>query len=327
MSVAKRLCPHAIVVPGRMRRYSEVSDQVFEIFERFSPTIEPLSIDEAFLDLEGTQRAMGQPEDVAQRLKMTIFGELGITASVGLAPNKFLAKLASDMKKPDGLTIIREEDIEQILPPLPVTKIWGIGKRTAQRLDEMAIRTIADLRRASDSTLERLLGSDAERCKRLAFGIDAREVIPDSRAKSIGHERTFRIDVPDPEELRSVLLAQVEQVGSRLRRHKLRARTVTLKLRYGDFKTITRAHTLDDASDRTDEIWHAAKDLFDTWAGKDFQPVRLIGISAGGLVDEQGQMNLFNDPKDARRRALDAAVDGINARFGHLTLRRGGGRE
>jgi DNA polymerase-4 len=327
MSIAKRLCPHAIVVGGRMSRYAEISDEVFAILQRFSPLIEPLSIDEAFLDLTGTERALGPAPDVARRLKATIFGELGLTASVGVAENKFLAKLASDMKKPNGLTVIAPEDVDQILPPMPATKIWGIGPHTAARLNDMAIRTIGDIRRASESTLSRLLGSDAARVRRLALGIDDREVVPDSRAKRIGHEQTFREDVADPQHVRDVLLGQVEQVAARLRRHNLHTKGIHLKIRFGDFKTITRAKTLDEPTDRTDELWIASREIFNAWAEKSFSPVRLIGMSAGSLADSREAVSLFTDPLDVRRRSLDRAVDSINRRFGSRTVRRGGSRD
>jgi DNA polymerase IV len=240
MAVAKRLCPQALVVPVRMRRYQEVSRQVFEIFESFSPLVEPLSVDEAFLDLSGTERLQGQPIEVARRMKDRIRGELKLTASVGVAPNKFLAKLASDLEKPNGLTVIRAEDVDRILPPLPVSKLWGIGRVTEAKLESAGIRTIDDLRRAARDLLERHLGCEAERYLNLAHGRDHRVVTPDRDAKSIGHEQTFEVNVADPEEIRGVLMEQVEQVACRLRRHGIQARGISLKIRYGDFTTITR---------------------------------------------------------------------------------------
>jgi DNA polymerase-4 len=324
MAVAKRLCPHAIVVPGRFSRYREVSDAMFEIFESFTPVIQPLSIDEAFLDVTGSQRIHGSPVEIGRRLKQRVRDELALTASVGLAANKFLAKLASDLEKPDGLTVITDADVDRILPPLPVTKIWGIGPKTAARLEGMAIRTIGDLRRASDATLNRLLGDDAERVRNLAHGTDHREVVTDSEAKQISQENTFGVDVADPDAVRQELLEQVQQVARRLRKHKLRAGGVTLKIRFGEFKTITRSRTLDEPTDRTDLLWAVTKEVFDEWARKDFVPVRLIGMAAKSLGGESGaQMSLFSNPVDQKREQLDRTVDRITERFGKDILRRG----
>jgi len=321
MAVAKRLCPQAIVVPVRMQRYVEVSGQMFSILEEFSPLIEPLSIDEAFLDLTGTERALGKPRDVACKLKDRIKSDLKLTASVGLAPNKYLAKLASDMNKPDGLVIIGPEDIDRILPPLPVTKIWGIGKATAARLEPMGIRTIADLRKQPLAWLEKQLGSEARRYFELAHGIDNRPVIPDQAAKSIGHEQTFETDVADADEIRRVLLDQVEQVAWRLRRHGFQARGVAVKIRYGKFETISRSMTLDSPTDSTQELWQAARSLFDKWP---FQPVRLIGMTAERLGKGEAQLGLFTDPGQERQKKLDVVADRINEKFGSRAIRRGG---
>jgi DNA polymerase-4 len=323
MAVAKRNCPHAIVVPCRFARYSEISDRIFQIFDQFSPSVQPLSIDEAFLDLTGTERLQGQADQVARKIKDEIRDKTGLTASVGVAPNKFLAKLASDLNKPDGLTIIRNEDIDRILPPLPVSKIWGIGPKSAKRLADYGIRTIGDIRRASDDTLHRLLGDDGERCKRLAHGLDDRPVVTDADAKQISQENTFRTDVGDREAVLSELLQQVQHVARRLRRHNLRAAGVTLKIRYGDFKTITRSRALDEPTDRTDLLWQLTREIFIDWADKDFHPVRLIGMAARNLIGAGGQMRLFSDQKDERQRKLDRTVDEIAARFGSDAVRRG----
>jgi DNA polymerase-4 len=327
MSVAKRLCPHAIVVPGRYWRYSEVSDQLFEILESFTPTIQPLSIDEAFMDVSGTERIHGSPVDVARALKRRVREELALTASVGVAPNKFLAKLASDLEKPDGLTVITADDVDRLLPPLPVTKIWGIGPKTAARLEGMAIRTIGDLRKASEATLTRLLGDDAERCRNLAHGRDDRVVVTDFEAKQISQENTFGVNIGDPAIVRNELLEQVQHVARRLRKHKLRAGGVTLKIRYGDFHTITRSRTLEAPTDRTDVLWNVTRDVFDEWAAKNFSPVRLIGMAARGLSGGGEQMTLFADPQGEKHERLDRVVDRIVDRFGKTAVRRGLSRD
>ncbi|MGE5610293.1 MAG: DNA polymerase IV [Bacillota bacterium] len=323
IGVAKRLCPQAIIVPPRMHRYEEVSSRVFAIFEAHTPLIEPLSIDEAFLDVTGSRRLLGSPEQIARNIKARIHAETGLTASVGVAPNKFLAKLASDLSKPDGLLVINPDDIDRVLPPLPVTRIWGIGPKTAARLESLGIRTIGQLRRLPPDWFTRHFGADGEHFQRLAFGLDDRIVIPDREAKSISQEQTFETDVPDPQLIRDVLLAEVEQVARRLRKHALRARAVGLKIRFGQFQTITRSCTLPTPTDATQLLWQSALSLFDHWAAESFQPVRLIGMAAKQLIHGQTQLELFADPQSDRQRKLDRALDAINTRFGQTTIRRG----
>jgi DNA polymerase-4 len=248
---------------------------------------------------------------------------LHLTASIGVASNKFLAKLASDLEKPDGLTVIAPDDVDRILPALAVTRIWGIGPKTAKKLESMAIRTIGDLRRASDATLKRLLGDDADRCRDLAFGRDGRPVITDSEAKQISQEQTFRIDITDPQIIRAELLEQVQQVARRLRKHHLTASGVTLKIRFGQFQTITRSRALDEPTDRTDLLWRVTQEIFDQWANQSFQPVRLIGMAARSLRADAGQLPLFIDPVNEKSRRLDQTLDRINTRFGEARIRRG----
>jgi DNA polymerase-4 len=240
-----------------------------------------------------------------------------------VASNKFLAKLASDLNKPDGLTIINAEDVDRILPPLPVTRIWGIGPKTSARLARLAIQTIADIRALPLETLTQTFGVDGERYFRLARGLDDRKVVPDSDAKSIGHEQTFGVDLSERDAVRSVLLGQVEQVAWRLRKHGLCARSVQLKIRDGSFHTITRAATLSDPSNSTRALWDQAKAIFDKWAHTDFKPVRLIGMSASNLTGRGNQMGLFSDRTAEQQARVDHAVDRINARFGRSAIRRG----
>ena len=316
MSVALRRCPHAAVVPPRFERYAAVSEQIFALFRRVAPVVEPLSVDEAFLDLTGTERLLGDAAEVARDIKATIRREVGLTASVGVAPNKFLAKLGSDLGKPDGLTVITAENLDRILLPLPVDRIWGVGPVTADRLARAGIRTIGDLRARPLADLERLLGSAAQHVLRLAHGQDERPVEPPGEAKSLSHEHTFEEDVADPEEVRAVLRSQAEDVGRRLRREGLLARTVTVKIRYGDFETITRSTTLPAPTDLTDDLGRAAAGLFTAWARTSFRPVRLIGMGTSHLAHEPAQLDLFPDPEHERRRQLDRAVDDIRRRFG-----------
>ena len=310
MAVAKRNCPQAVVVPPHGRRYREVSQRVLEILESFTPLVEPLSIDEAFLDVTGSRRLHGTPRQIAETIKRRVHDELGVTASVGVAPNKFLAKLASDMDKPDGLTVIEPDWIAQTLEGLPVSRMWGV-------------ETFGDLQRFPPEALETCFGVYARRMAELARGLDHRVVVPDHRARSISQEQTFGFDLQEPQAVRDVLLGQVEQVGWRLRRHGYRAGTVTIKVRYGEFETITRSRSFDEATDRTDRLWQAAGALFDEWA-RAFRPVRLIGFGASHLTTAGEQLQLFTTQADQRRRALDQATDSIQAKFGKAAIRRGG---
>jgi DNA polymerase IV len=321
MVIARRLCPQAEIVKPHFHRYREMSDRVFEVFNRFTPIVEPLSVDEAFLDLTGTEKLHGDAVGVAQKIKQMIFSETKLTASVGVAGNKFLAKLASDMNKPDGLTVIWPEDVERMLSPLAVGKMWGIGPKTAKRLEGLAVRTIGDLRSKSAQWLNSVAGVDGEHYLKLAHGEDEREVTPDRAAKSIGQEQTFGVDVAEPDEIRAVMLEQCEQVARRLRKHHLLASSVTVKIRFGNFQTITRQCTLDTPSDTTRAIWDAARGLFDAWCATSFAPVRLIGVQAGKLSSAQ-QMELFSDPAKEKERKLETTLDRIHAKFGEKGIRR-----
>jgi DNA polymerase-4 len=325
MAVARRLCPHAIVVKGRYWRYRELSEKVFTIFERCTPLIQPISIDEAFLDVTASLPLFGlSAKELARRIKRDIRRETGLAASVGVAPNKFLAKLASDLEKPDGLTVIRTQDVERVLSPLPVERIWGVGPKTAERLHGLGLRTIGDIRATPVDVLRRRVGSEAERYVRLANGEDDRPVVPDRDAKSVGQEQTFGENLASPDAVRDVLLEQVEQVSRRLRKHGLVARGMTVKIRFGDFQTITRRSTLAEPTDATAPLWEAARVAFDRWATESFQPVRLIGAAAGDLGKAGGQLDLFPDPAKVKQRELDAAVDRINRKFGQVVVHRAG---
>lgn len=323
-AVAKRQCPQAVVLPVRMSRYREVSDAVFDILADFSPLVEPLSIDEAFVDLTGSARLLGDPFDVAKKIRARIRRELQLTASIGVAPNKFLAKLGSDLNKPDGMTIVTPENMDAKLLPLSITRIWGIGPKTAASMENLGVKTIADLRSRGLDWLKQHFGDASEHFWELAHGRDDRSVIPESQAKSIGHEETFGVDLVQLDEIKRVLLSLVESVGRRLRRHKLLAQTATLKIRYGDFKTITRARTFPHPTDLTNELWAASAWMLERWAKESFAPVRLIGMQAGGLTQSDGQMLLFFDPAHEKQRQLDQTMDAINQKFGEGAVTRGG---
>jgi DNA polymerase-4 len=287
------------------------------------PLVEPISVDEAFVDLTGTQRLQGSPENIAAIIKQRVRDELHLTASVGVAPNKFLAKLASDLNKPNGLTIITPQNIDEILPPLPITRIWGIGPKTAKELERAGIKTIGDIRRAGLKWLTERFGDSGDHFHRLAHGLDERDVTPDSHAKSIGQEQTFGVDLIHLDEIKSVLLGQVENVAARVRRHRRRAGCVSLKIRFGDFQTITRAQALPEPTDVTSELWEAAKSILQKWASESFSPVRLIGMHAQNLTDEPQQQKLFVDAGMEKQRKLDRALDAINQRLGKTSITRG----
>jgi len=327
MAMARRLCPQAVIVRPSFEKYRVASERVFLIFDRFTPLVEPLSIDEAFLDVTGSERLHGDGVTIAAAIRRLIRDEVGLTASVGVAPNKFLAKLASDLRKPDGLAIVDSRWIAEQLPKMPVRAMWGVGPALEAKLVRQGITTFADLASASIERLERLAGSDAERLRRLAFGQDEREIVTDRSAKSIGQERTFGVDLSDPASVRETLLGEVESIARRLRRAGLAAARVTVKIRFGDFQTITRSTTLEAATDRTDLLWNAASTLFDTWSRREFAPVRLIGAALSSLGSVSDSAGLFTVADDERRRRIDRVADRVVERFGADAIRRAGGRK
>jgi DNA polymerase-4 len=325
MARAVRICPDAIVIPARGGRYGEASEEIFEVMGEFTPLIERLSIDEAFLDVSGCERLLGPPPKVAFEIKRRIKSRTGLTVSVGVAPNKFLAKLASDLEKPDGLTIITPESIHEVLDPLGIRKLWGVGPAAEKQFAKLNIRTIGQLRHASPDMIRARLGEGGEHFQRLSAGLDDRPVIPDTEAKSIGQEQTFRTDIDDIDELARVLLAQTQQVARRLRRNQLKARTITLKLRYGDFTTLTRSSTFDAPTDVTELLWRQARGLLDKWSASQYHPLRLLGVTVSQLTGTGGvQGSLFSDPTEAKQQRIDQAVDAIANRFGDSAIHRGG---
>ena len=333
-AAAKRLCPQGIFLPARMERYKEVSERVFRIFRRFTPLVEPLSIDEAFLDVTGCERLFGSPEEVARKIRAAVREETGLTVSAGVAPNKFLAKIASDLGKPDGLTVVPTGDEIGFLDPLPVAKLWGVGKVTERELQRRGIRTIGDLRHVPAGTLTRAFGAHGEQLHRLAHGIDDRPVDTEHEAKSIGHEDTYDHDLRERGAMRRELLSLSDRVSARLRRHDLKGRTVTLKVKYADFVQVTRAATLSDPTDDGGTLYRLALDLLgNTEAGA--RPVRLLGISVSKLVPAAGeakpsrveQLFLFDRPRPGvpgapkppdpeKKEKLNRAVDRIREKYG-----------
>ena len=323
-SQAMRLCPHAILLPGRMKRYVELSHQIREILLRYTPQIEPISLDEAFLDVTGSIQLLGSAEKIGKEIKSTIKKELGLTASVGIASNKFLAKLASDLRKPDGFVIITEKNKQKILDPLDISKIWGIGKVTEKKLKSIGINSIEELKKCDPTKLQGILGNQTSYILSLAKGIDDREVESVHVSKSMSSEHTFAEDIKDKSILLNVLLNQVNEVAQRLRKEKLEAKTITLKLRYGDFRTITRSNTLKKATNITDLLWNEAKGIFLKWHIKSPGALRLLGFGASGLVNEGlGQKELFTNPEDEKQKKVDEVFDKIKKRFGDDSLKRG----
>jgi len=317
MSQAIRLCPYAIVLPVRMERYIEVSNNIHSIFSKYTPQIEPISLDEAFLDVTNSIQLFDSVEKIGREIKTRIKDELKLIASVGIAPNKFLAKLASDLEKPDGFVVITEENKQEVLDPLPISKIWGIGKVTAKALKNIKINTIEQLRKTDAKHLKDILGNQVPHMLRLAQGVDNREVESVHISKSMSSENTFSTDIEDKEVLLSVLLNQVEEVSHRLRKGGLEARTITLKLRYGDFTTVNRSSSVDKTTNTTKVLWEQAKVVFLKWHKKSAGALRLLGFGASGLVVEgSGQKELFKNPEEERQKRVDKAFDIIRGKYG-----------
>ncbi len=325
MVTARRLCPQGIFLPVRMGRYREISEQIFRIFHHFTPLVEPLSIDEAFLDVTGSTRLFGKPEVIARKIKTQIVRETGLTASAGVAPSKFVAKIASDMDKPDGLVVVPPENIRKFLDPLPIEKMWGVGKVTREALGRLGVRTFRDLSRIPVKVLKQRFGKQGIRMHELSLGLDQRRVVPEREVKSLGHEETFAQDIEDVEEVRREILALSSKVARRLRRKGIQGKTVTLKVKYSDFVQITRSATLPLATDDGLEIFStAARLLLNTEAGK--RPIRLLGVVLSQLevAWKEKQLSLFEmESGSQKRRSLNQALDSVSAKHGEKAVRPG----
>lgn len=325
MATAMRLCPNGIVLPTRMARYQEVSDQVFEIFPIFTPLVEPLSIDEAFLDVTGSTRLFGSAVEIAKKIKKLVVEKTGLTISAGVAPSKFVAKVASDMEKPDGLTVVPADRVREFLDPLPIKKMWGAGKVTQKALARLSIHTFKDLRQTSLELLEKEFGKHGSHMHQLAWGLDQRDVVTLHDVKSIGHELTYSTDILDLAPARRELLSLANRVARRMRRKGLEGKTVTLKVKYSDFKLITRSVTLQHCTNDSADIYKKVCRLLEkTAVGK--RPVRLLGISISNLSDTGSgrQLALFNQDGSAeKRKELNKTADSIVEKFGKLGIRPG----
>jgi nucleotidyltransferase/DNA polymerase involved in DNA repair len=322
ISRAWKLCPEGVYVRPRMDRYVEVSKQVMEVFRRYTDLVEPLSIDEAFLDITGSVALLGPAEQIASAIKKDIKERTGLNASVGLAPNMFLAKIASDLKKPNAFVVVRESEIDTFLRDLPISRLWGVGPKTEQRLREMGFKTIGDVATCSRESLVRSLGSLGEHLFQLSHGKDDREVEPNWEPKSVGTETTFSEDTADRELLLATILELADHVGVRLRKDGYRARKVTLKLRYSDFETHTKQQSLKKAIVTGEEIAQVARGLFAGFPMK--KKIRLIGVSAGDLQGHEGdpqQLQLFES--SSNKEKLSKTVDELKEKFGIDAVRRG----
>lgn len=328
---AYQRCPSAVFLPVNMVRYKEVSVQIMQIFETYTPWVQPLSIDEAFLDVTGSRRLFGSGREIAEKIRSDIHEITGLTASVGIAPNMFLAKLASDMNKPDGITEvpIDPQAIKQFLAPLPIGRIWGIGRVTREKFERAGIRTVGQLQQCESSQLEKWVGvRSAQVYQRLALGIDDRRVTLEREDKSISNEQTFKQDVEDVVVLRQTYLALIEKVGGRLRKSGHTARTVHLKVRWGNFSTITRQLRLSSPSDDDFSLREAGMQLFHAHLGTG-RPVRLIGFGVSGFscdATAADQLTLFDVPDERlneKRSRLSHIADSIRDRYGNQSLQRG----
>ena len=317
IATAMRLCPQGVFLPVRMSRYQEVSNQIFDIFRQFTPLVEPLSIDEAFLDVTGSTRIFGEPEEIARKIKNLVKKQTGLTVSAGVAPLKFVAKIASGLNKPDGLTVVPPEKVQEFLEPLPIDLLWGVGQATKKILVTLGVKTIGGLRLIPVDILTAKLGKNGLHLHLLSQGIDERDVDIEDEVKSIGQEETFDEDIIGTESARREILSLATKVGRRLRKEGLQGKTIILKVKYHDFVQITRSMTLSEATDDGGEITKAGYLLLKkTEVGT--RSVRLIGVSASQLTSAKAkQLSLFpQGPGAQKTKQLNKALDLIQEKFG-----------
>ena len=319
---AKRMAPHAIFIAPEHHRYAEISERVMTIFNSFTPLVEPISLDEAFLDVTGSQKLFGDGREIAAKIRTQVEQEEGITCSVGIAQSKFIAKLASQHCKPNGMLEIKSDRILEFLHPLPVRALWGVGPKTAESLDRLGLHTVADIANTPRSTLVRALGdATGESLYELAWGRDYRNVIPDEPEKSIGNEETFARDIDSPEEILAEFLRIAEKATARLRERGLFAKTVTMKIKFADFTTLSRAKTLPIGIDGTHETYEIVKKLY-LALNNEGARIRLVGVSLSNLLDE-APVQLELGARERGWRDADTAIDKAKARFGGGSVRPG----
>ncbi|GAB3694088.1 DNA polymerase IV [Angustibacter aerolatus] len=322
MARARRLCPLATIIEPDHARYAEVSRGVMAVFRDVTPAVEPLSLDEAFLDVAGAVRRLGSPLQIAERVRERVQDEQGVSCSVGVAATKFLAKLASGLAKPDGVLVVPRDDALAVLHPLPVGALWGVGEKTEETLHRYGLRTVGDIAHTPRDTLVRVLGeATGAHLFELSWGRDPRPVVPQQSERSIGAEETFTHDVDDPEVVHRELLRLAERTAARMRSAGQVGRTVSIKVRFADFTTITRARTLREATDVGRDVYATARDLFDA-LGLHRARLRLVGVRVEGLLPvEQHQRQLLLDEKPFGWRDAEQAVDRASARFGAGSVR------
>jgi len=322
MAEAIRRCGHLVRVKPRMSHYKKASEQIFAIFKEFTPLVEGLSLDEAFLDVTASVKLFGLPEDIARRIKQRIHEETALTASVGVAENKLVAKIASDLDKPDGLTIVCPKDYREKLDPLPVQVIPGIGRETLKRLQLIRVSTMRDLRFAVDCDLEPIFGRFTQKTRDRASGIDNRPVVPSREEKSISAEETYDQDLSSPADMNRELLRLAERTAARLRKSSLSAGTIQLKIRRADFTTYTRQRSVNPPANGTDQIYGVAKELLNTWlASNPGAKVRLLGVGGNKLAPAE-QADLFASDATQNTSVIDETVDEIREKFGSLSVGR-----
>ncbi len=321
MTRARRICPQATVIPPSHGKYGQISAGVMEIFQSITPEVEPLSVDEAFLDVGGARRRLGRPAAIARMIREQVAERYGITCSVGVAGSKFVAKLASRQCKPDGLLVVPADGVVEFLHPLPVAALWGVGERTEQALVRLGIRTVGDLANVPVSTLQREFGSVGAHLSALAWGWDERRVVPHTPDKSIGNEETFSHDVDDPEVVKRELLRLSERVAARLRAGGYVGRTVSVKLRRADFTTITRSRTLREATDVAKEIFATSCELYEA-AGLERVRLRLVGVRMENLRESgTATRQLSLGERETGWREAEQAMDKAIQRFGPDAVR------
>jgi len=323
---ARKRCPGAIFLPPRIHRYKELSPKIISILREFSPLVEPVSIDEAYVDITGCEKLFGGVREIALSIKERISERLDLVCSLGAAPNKFLAKIASDMDKPDGLTIIMPEDVDQFIESLPIHKVPGVGKNTHDKLKLMGVKTLGDVKKCPEEVLVRRFGTFGRRLAKLADGIDRSIVTPVSETKSVSAEETLPEDTENKDVLGKYILKQSEKIGRELRKLGMRARTISVKIKHSDFKQITRSVTIKEPTQSSDVIIREAAQLLENYRMPD--KTRRIGVGVSNLVSgvEQVQTDIFerDNTKNSNWQKLDKAIDTITDKFGTEIIKRAG---